>query len=111
MDNRKDDKYYAAKALKEIEAIEKYFQQKSYQELIGDGLLLDAVMFRLVQMVEHVKNLSVEFKMGHPEIPWRKITGFRNTIVHEYGRTDYSVVFEVITKNLSSLKEVLSFAE
>ena len=111
MDNRKDDKYYATKALNEIEAIEKYCQQKSYQEFIDDDLLLDAVMFRLVQLIEHVKNLSIEFKMGHPEIPWRKITGFRNTIVHEYGKTDYSVVYEVITKNLASLKEVLELVK
>lgn len=111
MDNRKDDKYYATKALNEIEAIDKYHQQKSYQEFIGDDLLLDAVMFRLVQLTEHVKNLSIEFKMRHPEIPWRKITGFRNTIVHEYGKTDYSVVYEVITKDLASLKEVLELVK
>ena len=33
--------------------------------------------------------------------------GFRNGIVHEYGKTDYTIVYEVTTKNLFPLRDVL----
>ena len=107
MDNRKTDKYFAEKAVEQINIVEKYVHEKNYEDFLGDDQLIDAVMFRLVQMVENVKNISSEFKNDNPQIPWGKIVGFRNGIVHEYGKTDYTIVYEVITKNLSSLKEVL----
>ena len=107
MDNKKNDTYYAEKAIEQIDIIEKYINGKSYEEFLNDGQLIDAVMFRLVQMIENIKNIPSEFKNNNPQIPWGKIMGFRNGIVHEYGKTDYTIVYEVATKNLFPLRDVL----
>jgi len=50
-----------------------------------------------------VKNLSDEFKRKNDYVPWGKIMGFRNGIVHEYGETDYTIVYETITQDLDEL--------
>ena len=63
-------------------------------------------MFRMIQLVENIKNISLIFKNEHPEISWHKIIGFRNGIVHEYGKTDYLIVYETTTTNLDELKEL-----
>ena len=107
MDNKKNDKYFAEKAVEQILIIEKYVGNQSYEEFISDNQLIDATMFRLVQMIENIKNISVEFKDNNPQIPWGKIMGFRNGIVHEYGNTDYTIVYEVVTNNINPLKSVL----
>ena len=107
MDNIKNDNYYIEKAIENINSIEQYFGNKTYEEFINDGLLIDAIMFRLIQLVECIKNISANYKEEHPQIPWGKIIGFRNGIVHEYGETDYTIVYAVITDNLKELKEVL----
>ncbi len=65
-------------------------------------------MFRLVQLIENVKNVSDEFKSKYSYIPWGKIIGFRNGIVHEYGKTDYLVVYETATQDLEELKEIFN---
>ncbi len=52
----------------------------------GDIKTIDATMFRLQQMVEKIKGLSKESKELHKDIPWGDIIGFRNGIVHEYGK-------------------------
>ena len=106
MDNTKNDKYYASKAIENISIITEYISGKNYDEFIGDDELVDAVMFRLIQLIENIKNISQEFKLQHPELPWGKIIGFRNGIVHEYGKTDYSIVYETVTENLKELKEL-----
>ena len=106
MDNIKKDKYYFEKALADLNAIEKYFDNKTYDEFMSDELLIDAIMFRLVQLVENVKEISNDFKSAHQEIPWSDIMGFRNRIVHEYGKTDYTIVYEVISKDLFDLKNL-----
>ena len=107
MDNKKNDKYFAEKAVEQILIIEKYVDSKSYEEFMSNDQLVDATMFRLVQMIENIKNISLEFKDNNPQIPWGKIMGFRNGIVHEYGNTDYTIVYEVVMNNINPLKNVL----
>ena len=60
----------------------------------------------MIQLVENAKNISAEFKDEHSEIKWHKIVGFRNGIVHEYDKTDYTIVYEIIVKNLIELKNL-----
>ena len=107
MDNKKNDKYYAEQALEQIVIIDKYVGNKSYEEFMSDDQLVDAVMFRLIQMIENIKNISSEFKDNNLQIPWGKIMGFRNGIVHEYGNTDYTIVYEVVINNIKPLRDVL----
>lgn len=104
MDNNKDDKYYAKKAIENIAAIEKYISTISYDQFILDDELIDAVMFRFIQLVENIKNISTEFKEQNNGIPWGDIIGFRNGIVHDYGHTDYKIVYETAVNDLKDLR-------
>ena len=108
MDNVKNDKYYACQIIDNINAIQKYMANKSYEEFLSDQELIDAVMFRLIQSVETIKNISTEFKEQYSNIPWGDIIGFRNGIVHEYGETDYTIVYETATQDLDELKEIFN---
>ena len=105
MDN-KSDYYFISQALEEIDTIIKYTQKLTFEEFLSDEKTIDATMFRLQQMIEHVKKISTEYKEKHNDIPWNNIIGFRNRIVHEYGKTDYTTVYEIITTNIYQLKEL-----
>ena len=106
MDNVKGDSHFIGKALRDIEAILVYTQDiASYAEFMDNDLLIDAVMFRLVQLIENMKNISPEFKASHAEIPWGDIIGFRNGIVHEYGKTDYHEVYNIVKRDILVLKD------
>ena len=75
---------------------------------MADQKLNDSIMFRFIQLIENIKNLSDEFKNENPQIPWGDIIGFRNGIVHEYGHTDYRSVYNTFHgSDLDELKEVL----
>ena len=106
MKNPKNDPYYIKKALSEIEYLERYCSGLSYDELMSNDKTQDAIMFRLIQLIENIKKLSDEFGARHPEIKWGDIIGFRNGIVHEYGETDYTIVYQIVTKNIYELKEI-----
>ena len=108
MDNVKNDNYYVSKIIEEINAIQKYLvNTKTYEQFENNDLLIDAVLFRLVQMVESIKKLSIEFKGKYKDVQWNQIIGFRNGIVHDYGRTDYTIVYDIITKDIVDLKALL----
>lgn len=102
----KNDIYYMRKALLEIEILINYTSGLSYREFMSDGKNIDATLFRLEQMIEHIKRLSPEFQKEHDNIPWGEVVGFRNRLVHEYGETDYTTVYEVVSKDIYELKEL-----
>lgn len=107
MDNRKDDNYYIKNVIENIDIIISYTKGLSYDEFVGDLKNVDSVMFRLIQMVENIIRISSEYKKMHSNINWGQIIGFRNGIVHNYNKTDYSVVYEIISKDIYVLKENL----
>ena len=102
----KNDIYYIQQAIVEINYIIEYTKDLSYYELLNDVKTIDATMFRLQQMIEKIKNISQDYKNIHNEIPWGDIIGIRNGIVHDYGKTDYTTVYEIITKDVYQLKEL-----
>ena len=102
----KGDSYYMEKALSEIEIIQEYTTGLSFEEFLSNRQTVDATVFRLQQMAEHIKSFSPEFRNAHPEIPWNEIVGFRNRIVHEYGKTDYTTVYEIIAKEILQLRDL-----
>lgn len=104
MDNKKNDKYYIEKVIENIDAIILYTKGLEYNDFINNPLVLDATMFRLVQMAENITHISKEYKEVHSNIKWGQIIGFRNGIVHDYGKTDYSIVYEIISCDIYKLK-------
>lgn len=104
--DKKNDIYFMEKALVEIDVIIKYTKGLSYEQFMSDGKNIDATIFRLEQMIEHIKHLSADFQQTHNDVPWGDIIGFRNGLVHEYGETDYTTVYEVISKDIYELKEL-----
>lgn len=110
MNNIKNDEYHIRKTIENIDIILQYACGESYESITSNELKMDGIMFRLIQMVENINKISNEFKALHAEIEWGKISGFRNGIVHDYGKTDYSIVYEIVTKDIQILKNELDEA-
>ena len=65
-----------------INRIKKYTAQMSYNNFKKDQMILDATVRNLEVMGEAIKNIPSEIKDKYPNIPWSKIIGFRNMVVH-----------------------------
>ena len=56
--------------------------------------------------------LTLEFQQKHSETPWKMVKGMRNYIVHEYFQIDDVVVWEVVSKELATLrKQIVNYLE
>ena len=62
----------------------------------------------LVQKVLEMKKISQELKDRYTDIPWKKISGTRDRIVHDYFGVDYEIIWVVVEKELEVLKREVS---
>ena len=50
-----------------------------------------------------MRRISPEFQQHYPEIPYRKIIGMRNKLVHNYNEINIQLVWSVIQTNIPEL--------
>ena len=69
MDNKKDDRYYLDKILGDLKFMIEHTKGKTRDEIEYDPLLMDSIMFRLIQIAENNEKLTTEFKMKNSDVP------------------------------------------
>lgn len=55
-------------------------------------------------MGEAVKNLPSDLRLANPDVPWVRIAGMRDKVIHDYMRVDYELVWTVATELLIPLR-------
>lgn len=111
MDNRKDNQYYIKKIVTDLQFIMDHTVGLTQEELEENEILVDSVMFRLIQISENSDKLTDAFKQTHSTIPWRAVKGMRNRIVHEYGNVDLAIVYNTVNRDLPELLRELKEIE
>ena len=94
-----------------IEAIDRIFEfskGKTKDEIQQDGILYYAVVKNIEIIGEAAYMLTPEFRDAHPETPWKVIVGMRHFLVHGYYEVDAEEVWNVVQKDLQTLKDQLA---
>ena len=91
----------------EANEVSKYTDAISFEEFVDDGKTIRAVLRSIEVIGEAASRISTEFREEHPDIPWQKIIGMRNRLIHVYFDVDYNVVWQTIKENLPPLIEKL----
>ncbi len=106
--SKRSIKVYLLDILDELERIERFFSSiSSAAELKENELVYYATLKCLENIGEAVKHIPESLKNLYPQIPWRQIVAFRNIIAHEYFGISVPIVYDVVTKELPSLKIVV----
>ena len=62
MDNVKNDRYYIQKIRNDLQFIVQHMKDVDIEELNANEILLDSMLFRMIQLSENAKKLSDEYK-------------------------------------------------
>ena len=55
-----------------------------------------AVLYQFTVLGEAAKRVSTEYRVAHPDIPWREIAGQRDRLIHGYNEVNLVLVWEAI---------------
>ena len=102
------DKERLEHILAAIDRVARYTKDKTFDNLLADDMMYYAVVKNIEMMGEAANMLTSEFQESHPETPWKMVKGMRNYIVHEYFQIDNAVVWDVVTNELSTLREQIT---
>lgn len=91
--------------IENIKLIEDSTRNLSKLEFTSDRLIIDATIRRLEVIGEAVKNIPDFFRDKYKEIPWRKIAGLRDIIIHAYFNIDLDTTWDILKINLPDFKE------
>ena len=107
MDNKKTPTYYLNKIINDITFVIKNTQNISLDEFSQNNLLNCAISFKFIQISENAKQLPISLTLSYPTIPWHKINGLRNRIVHDYGNVQLEIIYNTVIKDFPILLEQL----
>lgn len=90
-----------------IERIESYTRNISEDEFMKNFLIQDGVVRNLEIIGEASRKIESGIKDSSPNIPWKKISGMRNKLIHEYFGVDLNTVWIVLVEDLPPLRTAL----
>lgn len=63
----------------------------------------DRIRHMLEAALKAAGKISESFRQSHPEIPWNRVTGIRNRLIHGYFDVDLDIVWQTVTGRLPEL--------
>ncbi len=91
--------------LKFCSKIERYIEGLTKEIFEKREMVIDAVLRNLELVGEASNRLTKEFQDKHSNIPWKKLIGLRNIVIHAYSDVDLDIIWDIITKNIPGTRK------
>ncbi|MEN8264853.1 MAG: DUF86 domain-containing protein [Nitrospirota bacterium] len=103
-----EDKVRLQHMLDEANEACKYAENISFDDFLKDGKTARAIIRSVEVIGEAASKVSDELRREHSEVPWQKIVGMRNRLIHVYFDIDYHTLWQTVKENLPALIEQIS---
>lgn len=72
--------------------IQSFTEGMSYDAFLDDPRTIRAVAFEFTTIGEAARVIPEEIQKKFPDVPWGRMHGIRNVLVHEYFRLDEEIL-------------------
>ena len=79
----------------------------SFDEFVKKTMIHDAVIRQIEIIGEASKNISEKFKNENDNIPWKRMAGMRDKVIHEYFGVRLNLIWKASIEDIPALKNIV----
>ncbi len=80
-----------------------FTRNRTREDLDGDEMLSLSLVHLLEIIGEAANGVTIGFREKHPHIPWKKMVGLRNRLIHGFFDIDLDIVWDTVMEDLPPL--------
>jgi uncharacterized protein with HEPN domain len=100
----RDYKVFLDDVLVAIANVSEFVGPMTRQEFEADKKTVHAVVRNLEVIGEAVKGISADVRERYPQVPWQRIAGLRDILIHHYFEIDLEIVWDIVLNKLPELR-------
>ena len=104
---RRDYRDYIKDILDSINDIESFIRGMSFEDFKRDRKTINAVVRSIEVIGEATKKIPKTLKDKHKEVPWKKMSGMRDKLIHEYFGVDVEILWKTTKDDIPPLKQLV----
>jgi len=104
---KRDYRDYVQDILDSINDIENFIGDMNFEEFTRDKKTINAVVRSIEVIGEATKKIPKTLRDRYSNIPWKKMAGMRDKLIHEYLGIDIEILWKVAKDEVSPLKPLI----
>lgn len=77
------------------------------ESFLSDEKTIESVLFNFAVIGEAASKIPKAIREKNDHIPWQKMIGMRNVVIHEYFRIDFEILWNTIHQDLPTVIPLL----
>ena len=104
---RRDYGGYLQDMIDSVNDVEAFTRGMAFGDFTKDRKTVNAVVRSIEVIGGATKNIPKSIRDKYPLLPWKKMAGMRDRMIHEYFAVDLEILWKVVNDELPPLKPLL----
>jgi len=98
---------YVEDIIDSIRDIESFIKGMTLEEFKADRKTINAVVRSIEVIGEASKKIPASVTARYPGVPWKKMAGMRDKLIHEYFGIDLEILWKVAKEDIRSIRPAM----